>query len=275
MTVGHHNRRWQYRMGPKGVSKNDIKNQLEGRLDSLSKWLEKWTALVVIGLVVEVASEVFKEATGQSLRFSNLVGEVLIMIWVAGELWVEVRNRQISDKLREVTDSIISELNAETEKLRKENNNRELLTRYRSIGDTVALENAMRQYAGTEYVIEFQTEQYEASRFQWELTTFLGKAGWVLKGYPRPISLGFGAAVLTVTERNKHIPESAAGIALVDWLYGQNIAVYSAVVARSDHREPSALVIQLGPRPEVMEQHEIIRAGYAARRSSRPTDGHP
>jgi hypothetical protein len=272
-------------MGPKSAKRNETKHQLEERLDSLSKWLERWTALVVLGLLVEVASEATRERTGHPVRFSNLAGEVLIMIGVAGELWVEVRNRLFSDKLRELTGSIIAasersiaELNAETEKLRKENNETALLLSYRSVGDMPAFENAMREFSGTKYAIEFLHDSNETARLQWQVNGVLKSAGWVPIRHPFHrvrMNMQPGVFIKTVARggysksaaQEGALPRSKAGEALADWLDDNRIATLTAVVAGDD--VPGTLIIAVGPKPETIEEYNQIRAEYRRRRISK------
>jgi hypothetical protein len=200
-----------------------------------------------------------------------------VTIGVAGELAVEHKTHQAERKLRDITaeikrdadfklkaaDERIAELNAQTERLRRQNRDTALLLAYRSILDTPAFEDAMRAFSGTKYAIEV-FDSMEAKYFQRRLDMALKNAGWLAVRNPgRRLNLGFGVSVLTVGNQDA-ILRSEAGEALASWLDADEIATITAIIARGD-LEFQTLVIEVGPKPETIDQQTQIRSEYKRR----------
>jgi hypothetical protein len=161
----------------------------------------------------------------------------------------------------------IAELNSETERLRKENNETDLLLKYRDPGWT-ELTEAMRSYAGTKFRTEVIRDGIEPSNFRWRLELALKDAGWLLIAIPSGrYNLNFGIAVHTIGTTENPV-RSAAAVALADWLNSKNVAAWAGVIGDRE-AEPGLVVVQVGPRPETMEQYESIRQEQE-RRNARP-----
>lgn len=256
---------------------NARETNLERRIDLLGSWMIGFTWAVVVGLVIEFYAVFDPAWTGDWNRVIDRIGLLLVTIGVAGELAVEHKTHQAERKLRDVTaeikrdadfklkaaDERIAELNAQTERLRKQNKDTALLLAYRSILDTPAFEDAMRAFSGTKYTIEV-FDSMEAINFQWRLNMALRNSGWLAVRNPgRRLNLGFGVSVMTVGNQNA-ILRSEAGEALASWLDDDEIATITAVVARED-LELQTLVIEVGPKPETIEQQTQIRSEYKRR----------
>jgi hypothetical protein len=155
-------------------------------------------------------------------------------------------------------------LEKQVEQLRKENNDTALLLSYRSVGDMPAFEDAMRAFNGTKYAMEFLHPSNEATNFQWVLNIALKNAGWIPVRLPwHRMNLGFGVWVMTVGD-GPPFSRSEAAEALADWLDASQIATITAVVKRDD--VAGTVIIQVGPRPETIEQYDQMRSEYRRRR---------
>jgi len=181
--------------------------------------------------------------------------------------------------LRHENEAIIAELNAETEQLRKENNDTALLLRYRSIGDPSAFEEAMREFSGTKYTLEFPLNSPEGGTFGNELGLALTKAGWIGGMVPAPSAyLGLGVYVFIIQGPGCNA-QSRAGVALADWLDARSIATLSALAApdaalasslsKPEDLEPGSIVIRIGPQPETIEHQRGILSEYQRRKQYR------
>jgi len=76
---------------------------LQHSLDSLATWLSIWTLLVVVGLIVEYAKEVFDIITIRPFHWPALwilIGGILITGGVAGELYIQFNASRIETALR-------------------------------------------------------------------------------------------------------------------------------------------------------------------------------
>lgn len=167
----------------------------------------------------------------------------------------------------------IAELNLETERLRKENNETALLLGYRSVGDLSAFVDAMRPFSGTRYQMYVYAEDTipnEVATLQWNLNIALTRAGWISAPEPRPMrhrQLNFGVAILTV-HGPKSMQRSEAGYALADWLDGKEIACLVGLI-RDDvfSLQDVTLKIMVGPKPETIEHHQHLRSVYREQRN--------
>jgi len=111
----------------------------------------------------------------------------------------------------------------------------------------------MRPFGGTQYIIQMDGSN-AGGHLQWELNAALKNAGWLPKLWSASrINLSIGVSVLTVAPRN-HPVNSEAAEALADWLDRSGIAVLALPIDNS-LMELGTLVIQIGPRPETVEQY--------------------
>jgi hypothetical protein len=165
----------------------------------------------------------------------------------------------------------------ETERLRKENNETALILGYRSVGDMQAFEDAMRPFSGTKYAMEVfvaptfsnPTMTPEIASLQWHLNIGLQKAGWIMIGHvSRRGSLGFGVWLLNISDHP--IPGSGARDALAGWLDNANTATLVNTV-RNDGlaAQGCTVLIQIGLKPETMDQHHMIRLSLATYMANR------
>jgi hypothetical protein len=89
-------------------------NRLNSSSDSLSCWLGFWTALVVIGLVIEYAHDVWKflfEKPRDLSLLRQVIGGILITAGVAGELAIGMRQSSVETQLRDANSKIAAFLN--------------------------------------------------------------------------------------------------------------------------------------------------------------------
>lgn len=104
---------------------------LEKSLDSLSVWLTVWTALVVLGLGVELADDLKKVVKERPMEWTKhllvIGGGLLITIGVAGELFVQFKASKVETVLRADSHQVeallnkqAADANKEAEEVRKE-----------------------------------------------------------------------------------------------------------------------------------------------------------
>jgi hypothetical protein len=241
--------------------------------------------VVVLGIWIESRTEIrwaFKhhvwipQAVGATLVGLGVFAEVLITALAARQARradLHAEERITAAKTR------ISELDAETERLRKENNDTALLLRYRSIGDPAAFEKAMRDFSGTKYKLEFPLNSREGGTFGNELGLALTRAGWIGDLVPtQSVLLGLGVFVFTVKGPDCNM-QSKAGVALADWLAARSIATRSGLatpdaavvspLSKPYDLEPGSIVIRVGSRPETIEQQRDIESEYRRQKELR------
>jgi hypothetical protein len=224
--------------------------------------------LVVIGLLMESGPEAWTAIINRIWPHREVTGTALVTIGVFAEVAIGLFIARSAKRAQVSAEAQIAELNAETERLRKENNDFALLHAYRSVGDLAAFEEAMRPFAGTTYVLHFPEDSTECAYLQWELNTALKKAGWIWRLFRENRNFSFGVWVCTVSERDKPF-HSPAGEAIAEWLNAKEMAVISNSIAHNFF-EVGTVVIEVGPRPETIEQQEQIRSEYARLKSLRP-----
>ena len=173
----------------------------------------------------------------------------------------------------------------ETERLRKENNETALLRAYRSVGDIQAFEDAMRPFSGTKYAMEVFVESAiyvnsqlasatmppEIGNLQWQLNRGLQGAGWIMLGdVSRRGNLGFGVCVHRISDHPISGPE--ARDALAAWLDNANTATLVDTV-RNDGlaAQGCTVLVQIGLKPETMDQHHMIRLSFRVHMANRNT----
>jgi hypothetical protein len=97
---------------------------LEKSLDSLSVWLTVWTALVVLGLGVELADDLRKVVKERTIKWTKhllvIGGGLLITIGVAGELFVQFKASKVETILRADSHQVEALLNKQAADANKE-----------------------------------------------------------------------------------------------------------------------------------------------------------
>jgi hypothetical protein len=176
---------------------------------SLLAKIAAWS--VVFGIVLEdwdIFGMAWQHPYPYLIRAS--VGGVIVALGIAMEIRFSSLEAKAERKIRDWYSLRVAELNAETERLRKENNETALLLAYRSVGDMQAFEDAMRPFSGTKYAMEVfvapaftnPTMEPEIANFQWLLNMGLQRAGWILvNGYvSRRGNIGFGVWLLNIPD---------------------------------------------------------------------------
>ena len=221
---------------------------------------------VFIGLGMESRSEWRNAWKEKRWPTNNVTGSALVALGVFAEACLGIAGARSSRRKEIESGERIIELNAETERLRKDNNDTLILRSYRSVGNLSAFEDAMRPFAGTKYRIEMLTDSNEVAQLQWELNNVLPKAGWISLGPPdRRYQLGDWVNVYTVSTEGKPF-NSAAAIALADWLDSHHTATLIGVLGQRDDA-PGTVIIQIGARSETIERYDHTRAEYSRLRS--------
>ena len=137
---------------------------MKGPINKASKaivwpgWLEFVSVLfglmVVAGLAMESGPDIMALLRRHVPLPRSLRGEALVTIGVFGEVAIGLFIARSAKRQEMESATRIAELNAETERLRKENNDTALLLSYRSLGDTTAFVEAMRPFTGTVFIVE-------------------------------------------------------------------------------------------------------------------------
>jgi hypothetical protein len=239
-------------------------NRLARSADNLSLAAEIAACIVVIGIVLEdwgAFSKLFRYPSWIGLR--NAVGPLMVAGGIAFEILFSRLSSSRQRKERNWLGLRVAELDVETERLRKENNDTTLLLAYRSVGDMSALAEAMRAFSGTKYAIEF-SDSNEAATLQWQLNAALNNAGWKAVSHPsRSILDGYGVWIKTIADRHG-FPRSKAADALAEWLDARQVATIACVVKR-EGLDLGTVVIGIGPKPETIEQQRQIKDEYRKR----------
>ena len=98
---------------------------LEQRIDELSRALLFWTFIVVVGLILEYGYDGLKEADKKNVfRWSKLFssfGGILVVVGVAGELFVQFPASRAENSLRQLNDNENSELRSKATELQNQN----------------------------------------------------------------------------------------------------------------------------------------------------------
>ena len=106
---------------------------------------------VVIGVVVEVWPDILSSVTTPHLPHIDTIGAIIVAVGVAVEVLMASRIARKAETIQELADRELAELNLETERLRKENNEFTALLSFRSIGDPQEFVEAMKPFAGTRF----------------------------------------------------------------------------------------------------------------------------
>lgn len=220
-------------------------------------------AVVVAGLFVESWSEL--SAAVREHRFPNreTVGNIIVALGVAAEVALANVIAQQSRKSEDIADREIVELNAEIERLRKDNNDMALLLSFRTIGDVREFEEAMAKFPGTSFVVEVYPHA-EPENLSHVLGTALQRAGWSKIGpLKRKSELGPGVCVVSITASAPASPD-AATIALSDWLHRHRLSTLRFATTHPEY-PVGTILIAIGPRPETLDQLRSFEQTWSAR----------
>ena len=264
----------------RGIPKTEIINGLEKWSESLTRWERGYTIGVAIGLLIELTfpfarylpHTLFDSIWPHAFAY-NAIANVMVFGGVVGELVISSRSSRVETDLRDENAKIIAALNAETERLRKENNDTIIMRSFRSLGDVTAFEAAMSPFPGTRFFIEHALDATgEIGQLQGQLSRSLPAAGWfqtkiavaeLTRMIPSCVS------VFTVSHPDKP-RNSAAALALARWLDGNFVAVRVSPIAWPE-TSLGTLFIQIGSRPESIELYEKFRQGFAEHRPVTPS----
>jgi hypothetical protein len=226
--------------------------------------LALWAGLIVfVGLLVESGPELSHSIITLECPPRGVLGSFLVAIGVFAEVLFSWRAVNEARKADLESEQRVVELGAETERLRKENNEFAALLSYRNIGDPQELAYAMKRFAGTRFV--FGVGGGEARNLLAQLGEALRQAEWIKIGPPRRGSeAGWGVEIVTVGDSASLMNEGA--LALAEWLDSHGIGVVP-MIAQRDDIEPGTVVITIGPKPETLEQQRILQETYALRTS--------
>ena len=136
----------------------------------------------------------------------------MVALGVFGETGLGIFIATSAKRAERESNERIAELNNETARLRKENNDTELLLNPRSIGDAAAFEQAMAKLReqntslnSMQWGVTYPPHDNQV-RLHWPLFTSLQNAGWIAARQPQRVNtLSFGVHVNVVTELSEQL----------------------------------------------------------------------
>ena len=218
---------------------NAIRIALEAWSDSLSHWAEVFTATVVLGLVVEYLPDItyflrfvlltgFAVAVQKHSEQLRQLGGFLVIVGVAGELWIEIRASRVETDLREETNEVIAraqERAAEALKAAAEANLARAKLEQRMKPRMILgpksdkLKELLVPHAGKWVdIMVFDQHVQETTNLAWQFLSLFRSAGWNVRmwepiGNTHPIH---GASLLVPIGLNAPIEFLELAIALSD-----------------------------------------------------------
>jgi hypothetical protein len=197
---------------------------------------------------------------------TELIGTTLVTIGVAGELAVEWKTHRSEKELLRIDAAIESEdkktiaaLNAETERLRKENNELAAFLADRDIGDWNAFAAPLKPLAGSQVVI-LMSDEREAMRLGDHLRQALLTSGWkVLDFRKSSLIAAYGVYAMWLGSESEFIAEQ-----LADRLNENGVAALTQECERviTQGKEISAPVVQIeiGLHPPTVSMDRHLKA---------------
>lgn len=228
--------------------------------------------IVVLGLLTESGPETLASIKSGHWPMRQLIGSALVTIGVFLEVTLAIVVERSARRGELEAEERIAELNREVERLRKANDEAELMHSWRSIPNLKGLEDAMREFGNVLHFIRYEeSEDKEPTLITWQLRFALRDASWISLADPpqRAWNLTPGVSIRRVVRMPDRMldSESAAQRALAHWLDSASIAVRISAFQQDD-LEPGTLIIEVGLRPQTLEKHRTIREEFA--RTKRP-----
>lgn len=143
--------------------------------------------LVVVGLLIECGPQLLQSATRLQWPSASTVGGLLVALGVLAEVLVGVFITQASNRMRELSDSVITSTRERA--ARAEEQLADVLKRQMPRSSTFPLETFITSLKGkptANVAITYQPDDGEALTFSWSLSTALVASGWNVQ-YPIPI----------------------------------------------------------------------------------------
>ena len=261
---------------------------LEASLDSLGSWLLCFTALVVIGLIVEYAHDLWKlfaERPFNTKLLITITGGILITVGVAGEMFIQFKASHVETDLRrrfnqEAQDARRRAVIAEAKTAELENKNLILardLEKERTdllalqvevaprVLDQMAVIRSLKSYAGQEATVECVPDE-EARHIATLISGALQASDWIVNGKPPLRIEGRVLRVLgPVMQSDAPIPDGIL-LSCGDLLS----ASCRALVALAEQLAKNDLAVGLSPGPS--NSDVVVTVGFKPDQSVKKHD---
>jgi hypothetical protein len=185
------------------------------------------------------------------------VGGAIVAVGIALEIRFSSLEAKSERRIRDWYALRVAELNAETESLRKENNETALLLADRTLGDAMAFADAMKEFRGTKAVICVADDR-ESKDLAWHLEQILRTGGSWEMAAERKIGNITTEGIRVSCSRAKWMLTlscGSAGEALADWL---NKARATANALPNNDAPEDSLMITIGPKPSSLRVMKLL-----------------
>jgi hypothetical protein len=266
--------------GPTSKAKE---TSLLSKQDWYQRLVEAGGVVVFVGLLIEDGPELWEALLQHRIPSRGVIGGIIVAIGVGVEVlfaslvthtskllqeFADARNAEFHERAASAEQRTV-ELGAETERLRKENNDISMVLSDRMIKDVPGFVEAMRAFAGTEVligeVLMGSGNSPESRRLLWVIKNTLECAGWIITG---PVSRSMlpdcVTISLTLSEWNADSPCRRAAVALGDWLNDSGIVPLVSLHDAHEGLQPGTLIINVGGKPQTVGGFNALRDGWIA-----------
>ena len=259
-----------------GPTSNAKEKSLLSRQDWFQRLIEIGGVIVFLGLLIEDGPELWEALLRHRLPSRGVIGGIIVAIGVGVEVLFASLVTHTSKRLQELADARNAEfheraaeaerrtveLEAEVERLRKENNDISTLLADRAIKDLGGFMDAMRAFSGIG-VLVIATDSSESKILVATLTGSLREAKWIVTGPTIKPFLPEGVAILvTENDWNNNTLCRKGAIALGDWLNDSGVVPWLRLRDESEATSGNLIVI-VGPKPQNVERMKALRDGWA------------
>jgi hypothetical protein len=246
-----------------GPTSNAKEKSLLSRQDWFQRLIEIGGVIVFLGLLIEDGPELWEALLRHRLPSRGVIGGIIVAIGVGVEVLFASLVTHTSKRLQELADARNAEfheraaeaerrtveLEAEVERLRKENNDISTLLADRAIKDLGGFMDAMRAFSGIG-VLVIATDSSESKIL---VATLTGS----LRVLPEGVAI-----LVTENDWNNNTLCRKGAIALGDWLNDSGVVPWLRLRDESEATSGNLIVI-VGPKPQNVERMKALRDGWA------------
>lgn len=246
-----------------GPTSNAKEKSLLSRQDWLQRLIEIGGVIVFLGLLIEDGPELWEALLRHRLPSRGVIGGIIVAIGVGVEVlfaslvthtskrlqeFADARNAEFHERAAEAERRTV-ELEAEVERLRKENNDISTLLADRTIKDLGGFMDAMRAFSGIG-VLVIATDSSESKIL---VATLTGS----LRVLPEGVAI-----LVTENDWNNNTLCRKGAIALGDRLNDSGVVPWLRLRDESEATSGNLIVI-VGPKPQNVERMKALRDGWA------------